>query len=989
MRISSRAIQAAILSVLATTSATGLAQAAGEQPLQIDIPAQSLAEALKALAEQGDLQIVFAAESVKNHVSPHVVGQMDVARALQLLLQGTELEYVFTGQAYVVRSRKREPQHSAPAGDFTSRVPTAGGMHAAGLSQARERVELEEVVVTGSHIRGLTSGSTSPVITFDREELARGGYVATQDVFAKLPQNFSGFTTATGMQTGYYTTNQIDLRGLGAESTLTLVNGRRVSRAAGAEGRSVDISMIPVSAIERIDVLTDGASALYGSDAVAGVVNIVLRRDFEGAETSLHYTENSADASGYMVSQVFGTSWQSGRVLIAGQYDEHDALSYRGLGVTTSDLRSRGGGDYRYFGLGSPGTVYSAGFFAGAPFTSLTGPNGEPVYSVALPAGDGRNLQIGDLALNETTFTDILMDDLSPQTESASAYLTVEQELGPVTLFADAVASRRRYELGGMGPVAYLFVPESNAFSPFDEPVLVAYQMEEFNRPSSWENTGWLANLGARGAIGSSDWTWEIVGTLSRDESDGASLAYDTQRMNERLASADPAVAFNPFGDGSGQSPGVVDELLTRRFTKARTAAEQVTALTQGSLLQLPAGALRLALGAQYRNDEMETLRGGEGLVTETRFALQSQRSRAVFAEAYVPLAGGAISRPGLHELGLSAAARYEDYDVFGSTFDPKLGLLWRPHTDLVVKTNWGTSFRAPSLRELYYPANVNNNVSIFDPRAPGGARNVFARLVLGGNPNLEPETADTFTIGAEYRPAWLPGARLSIYHYRTDYEKRVRGSGDGLTQELLLEFEDSLPPGVVVRDEAGNLVQISTAYVNSARTKLAGYDFSAGYTWAPGRWGSFDLSLAGTLMDTYEDQIVPGAPIQEQAGAVGWPAKWRGRAALSWSLQSWTASITVQHIDGLTVIDTDPRIVDRSVSSQTTTDVQVGYTPRNAESALLRGLSVRAGANNVFDEPSPFVDGPYNFGLGTQNFVIEGRSLYLRLTKAFGAAAR
>jgi len=208
--------------------------------------------------------------------------------------------------------------------------------------------------------------------------------------------------------------------------------------------------------------------------------------------------------------ETFGNNWGSGQFLVTAQYDEKQALRTRELGITTVDFRARGGGDFRQPGFGSPGTVLPLGVFAGQPFTTLTGPNGEPVFSTSLPPGDGRNLQLDQLGLNQVNYTDAVATDIAPHEHNTSIYGTVEQDLGAVTLFADAAYSDRVSRLRTVNAFTYIYVPQSNAFSPFHEDVLVGYEFADFG-PIAYvvDNTGWFADLGVRGVFGPKEWTWD------------------------------------------------------------------------------------------------------------------------------------------------------------------------------------------------------------------------------------------------------------------------------------------------------------------------------------------------------------------------------------------------------------------------------------------------------------------------------------------------
>ena len=962
------------LAIALTHAAPVHAQNVGETR-NYAISSQPLSTALNQLALAADRQIMVPPELVRGRTAPALAGYYSFDVALKHLLTGSGLTYKKTDAATVIITR--EPPKS-------SRGPSKP-------STAVEKpvIEMTKVTVVGTLLRNVSP--TSPVITLDREDIERGGYVSVQDIMAKVPQNFAGQSAATGNLTGGNVgfTNQIDIRGLGSQSTLTLIDGRRISSAAGDEGRAVDINMIPVSAIERIDILTDGASALYGSDAVGGVVNIVLRKDFDGAESSLQYGSNKVGGNSSLFSQSFGHSWQGGRILGTLQYQKSDAVTSSRLGFDTQDYRSRGGGDFRIGGFGSPGTIYPAGFFQGLPFTSLTAVGGVPVYSAAIPAAqDGRGLRVDQLRLNEVNTTDFVSVDTLPAQNNASAYLDFEQELGAVTLFIDAAAARRRSHFLTNNYVSYLEVPSSNAFTPFNEDVLVGYELADFGPlPYSNASLGWFTNAGLRGAL-SGDWTWQAVGTVSSDRSKTSLTVPDEIELNMRLASSDPTYAFNPFGDGTGQSPGVIDALRQQVGYDGRTSQKGASVLFQGSVAELSGGALRLALGGEFHRESMRTTRTlGNGPVLDM-FRDASRHVAALFGEAYFPLVGNDNARRGVRELALSLAGRYERYSDFGETANPKLGVLWRPTDALVLKANWGTSFRAPSLRQLTFESAISPNIPVLDTKAPGGPATVFVDILQGGNPDLKPEKARTWTLSADYRLPWLIGAQLSADYFRTDYRERIRGSLDGLTYTTLLQYEDSLPSGIVVRDATGHLTSINNSNINSATTLIAGYDLAASYNWSFRR-NYFGLRASGTAFTKYEDSLVRGAPLRELGGKVGNPPKWRGRLDFSWSRDPWAASVALNHTDSEYNDGADPRIIRRDVSGLTTVDVQLSVSPRGDESGWANGLTLRLGANNLFDKRPPFVDGAEYSGFDAKNHPPDGRMVYVRLSKAFGGAGQ
>lgn len=973
-----RAISFAVALALFGAGSTVQAQPAPSR--NFHIAAGTLEEALNQFTTQSGLQVLYDPALVQGHRVAGYDAAAPARTALDTLLKGSRLIYEFTDATTVVIKRAPVPPAGEPKRNNAESPKTAED----------EVLRLGNVTVVGTLLHNVSP--TSPVLTIDRVDIERGGYTSVQDVMAKVPQNFAGQTSGTSFFTGgnMGSTNQIDLRGLGAGATLTLVDGRRISSGAGDFGRAVDVDMIPVSAIERIDILTDGASALYGSDAVGGVVNIVLRKDFEGFDTALQYGRDQTGSNSTLFNQAFGHHWEGGHLLGSVQYERRDPIRAQDFGVgNTLDLRSKGGGDFRIPGLGVPSTVLPLGYFDGLPFTTLVGPDGAPVYSAALPSGqNGRALRLDQLGLNGMNTGDLSVPYLLPRQKNVSAYLNVEQSLGAVTLFADLVAAQRNNEALAGANVNYMVVPTSNAFTPFREDVMVGYQFPELGaQGNKSRNRGWFAHAGLRGEF-SGDWTWEALTTFSKDRSRVSTDDINQTELNRRLASSDPSIAFNPFGDGSGQSPGVIDAIRARTITESSTDLKGVSALTQGSVIQLPGGALRLAVGGEYREESMHSRQAGPDTPSAEDYPGPPRHVGALFAETYLPLVGKDNARPGVRELAFSAAVRAEHYSDFGDTTNPKVGLLWRPAESLSLKANWGTSFRAPSLQDLNLPAAVSSNYPVYDPHAPGGPATVYIDLLQGGNPHLQPEKATTWTIAAEYRPAWLDGAHVSVDYFHTNYRDRIRGSLDGLDETSLLQYEDSLPPGIIVRDASGRLKSISITSINSAETRIAGFDFATGYDWSVGGH-YFNAFAAGTLFDYYEDRLIRGAPVRDLDGKVGNPPKWRGRLGLNWSHDAWGGSVSASYTDSEYNDGADPRIVRRDVASLTTVDMQLSYSPTNPESALLRDVTVRFGINNLFDRRPPFVDGAANLGFDARNFPPQSRMIYVRLAKSFGGTSR
>lgn len=935
-----------------------------------DIPAQPAAEALNAFARQSGWRILFPYDAVAGRQTRAVSGAMSNEAALERLLADTGLIVALREDGVITLcvgedgrcagARQGQDQRGM---ESTSSLPVAS---------------MDAIVVVGTRIGN--SQPTSPVITLTRDDMDRAGAVTAADALRLIPQNFSGVNSSsaniTGGNIGF--TTQADIRGLGPQSTLTLVNGRRVSAAAGGGGSAVDLGLIPAVAIERIEVLTDSASALYGSDAIGGVVNFVLRQSYDGLEMSARNDWSEADAHAWSTNLAVGRSWDGGSFVGGVHLLQRDSLRFDRIGIVSSDFTAFGGGDFRSSLAGTPGNVLPLGFQYGLPFSTFAGQGGSPVFVAAIPVGqDGTNLSVADFRQNDVNMGSFVPNDLTPENRQAAAYLNVRQSLGNVNVFADVVLSRRRHIAEAIS-LDLLYVPATNAFSPFEEDVFIGYIFDDprFSRFSN-ESKGGSLSAGAEGAL-AGGWSWRLFGTYSRDDSETAASVMDSVALMGALATSDAALAFNPFGDGIEQSPAVVDSILSEVVSYGVSGLRSLNAESKGTLFRLPAGNAEVALAFEHRE---EWLRSGYRLqgTSDNDDVHGDRQVSALAAEMLLP-----VVRAGDRELDLSFAGRWDRYDDFGATFNPRIGTRWKASDVLSFKASWGTAFRAPSLRQLYAAVAVSPVVQVVDPNAPGGPAVVFADVVQGGNPDLREETAETWSATVELRPRALPGFQAGLTWYRIDYRDRIRGALDGLDMTSFLSFEPALPPGLIERDAGGNLERITLVDINSASTLVEGLDLSTIWRLDFAR-GSVQATGAVTYYTRYWDQLIAGDAERTLSGRVGNPARWRGRLGFSWLSGNWSATALAHHVDGLVNEDPDFRIVSRSVGSQTTADFQIGYDFGIQPRPWRNGLSVRLGVANAFDRLSPFVDGQQYAGVDPQNFRVDGRSVYLQVAKQFG----
>lgn len=953
--------------------------ACAQEARRFDIPAGPLAEALTAFATQSDRQILFAGDLLAGRRSAGLSGVYTPEAALQRLLAGSGLEAVQTRPGvFLVRAAE------AAAGPV--------------------EVAVEDVVITGTLLR--SGDPASPVTVLDRAALERRGLGTVAEALTDLPQNYAGSGTPIVQMTSadrqgsnaVYATG-VNLRGLGPASTLTLVNGRRMA-GTGFRGEFGDVSALPSAAVERVDVLLDGASALYGADAVAGVVNVVMRRRFEGHESGLRVSAARGGAEDLIVSHLAGTDWGSGSAYLSYEQQESGALSSLDRSYTADgDLRPFGGRDRRNL-FSAPGNILAYDAAVGG-FVSR--------YAIR-PGASGTAQGPADFAAGEANLQSLSLGmDLLPDLRRRSVYGRVRQDLGErIEVSGDLRYSRRSYDFAGAPSIGVLTVTAANPFfvSPDGSAShLVGYAFSDLGAPrQSGESESF--GLTAGGTL-DLDGGWRLDGYLAvaRERGEAAVEGRVHSRfLNEALGTTpdDPTTDyqaardgwFNPFGRGDANGPEVL-AFIGSGYSRARdrSRAESVNLLAEGPLWALPAGDLRLAAGVQLRREAFET-RSTAFLSTPAPVvtaAPEAERTvEAVFAEARVPLAGGEGGRPGLRALDLSLAVRHERYDDFGSTTNPKVGLVWSPAEGLTVRGSWGSSFRAASLPQT---RDAEATSVTFVPRADGSQ--VLSLYLYGGNADLQPETAETFTLGVDWRGAG--GLGLSLGYFDTDFTDRIaqpvtENLSGALTDPALAPFVTLVDPGADADDLA--LVQSyidrpdfafagvypATSYgaildgrwVNTGAVRVRGVDLAARY---PVSLGDHRLTFETTAswILGYDSRATPTATSRDMVGVVGYPVRLRARSGATWTRAELSAGLHWNHVAAYEDREGTP------IDAWNTFDAQLGWSP---ESGPAKGLRVALTVHNLLDEDPPFHDAPSGFGFDPGQASLLGRTVSLQLTR-------
>ncbi len=1015
----------------------------------ITIAPQPLASALQAFSEQSGLQVGFVSRIAKDL---HTQGARDArtpAEALNALLAGTTLEYRFVNaQTVVIREKgatKDTPvtmmhpsgsQNSAPMAIQLVRADEAAARQVMGAARKGETMaaaewpageqtgkDVSEVTVVGSRLGGVPVESAMPVKVITRDDIERSGASNIAQVLSLLPEvsmNNSGDrpdSSRPGAIGGTGSTNSttVQLRGLPLGSTLVLVNGRRVgssSSFAGLQSESFfDLTNVPLSMVERIEVLPYGASAVYGGDGLAGVVNIVLRRDAGGLEVRLR----ESAASGYGESQAnltWGQSWSRGSLTLSGSFIKNGTLDVVERALTADqDFRRFGGQDRRYTFVNSPGTVYSLAGCPAAPANCFSPSIGSRANLPGLnspfagiPANqDGTGLTPADfVATAGIVNTQSSPNHFFSASEATSITLRGRFDLTPtIELFGDVLYTRRNtppaeaslwLTRGTSGGI--FTVPASNPYNPFGVPVGVNVGQPRTGNYYSYEPEYLQPTLGLRG--GRSEWNWEVTSSLSRDLTHSVRLSTDQDAIAAALNSTDPATALNPFigNGGSFASQAVIDGLFTRPPSHFRGDLIQTNAFIRGPLATLPAGKMQAVFGAEWNREKLEYF----DAIVPTRLVAGTDDSYAAYTELRLPLiAGRGAGQANVPErLALSLALRADQSDRYDETgITDTIGLEFRPVPTLLLRTSYNSAFKPLSTYAAFRPLETSSGILIFDRLNNGYA--ITSMVSGGGVPDgIKPETSTSRTLGLLWTPRFLPGMQLSL----TGWDNRLRDRIPTGGAQFFVDNEEFFP-GHVIRTSSGSISQVIVTPVNIARTDMAGADFGLSWTLQT-RYGVFSPMLAATWTNKFDVQVTPSSPVVSLVGSPGtdsgisysttsWSPRWKGAVSLGWlNGDNVSATINSRYVGAYldpAAFATGPRAgTYQQLGDFWIADLNVELGVGNwlaPQNTWLSATRLSLGALNVFNKLPDFCNACLS-GYDAQQYDIRGRFAYAELKFSF-----
>lgn len=966
-------VRGAVIAILALS----VAPYAWAQQKTFDIPVNDAVKTIPEFARQAGVQIVAPADDLAGIKTPELKGAMDAREALQLLLIGTGLE-VASDTGSIITLKKIPVAQSG-----TARVD-----------------ELTEVIVTGSRLKRVDAASPNPVTVLTREKLDRSGAANLTDAIRNIlpiqSNSVTDFSNTGNVGTGQ---SNINLRGLGNGSTLTLINGRRFALSGNSRinaGNVYNINAIPLGAIDRIEVLKDGASAIYGSDAIAGVVNLILRKDYNGTEARVYYN-NTFDTDSRIVNGALTTGFSNDRgsgVITIETYKQNEMMASDRDFSASADQRSRGGLDVRV-SPGLRGTVYA---MPGQTLPGVFLPNGQPATFAAVPANqNGIGLTAADFAATAGVVDVMNQNDYEntvPVRDTVNIMGVFDYRLSDaVTLFGQvAYSNTDSHALIHNAAEVYLgqvTIPAGNPYNPFGVDVRIEKNLsQELGigvRSNDYNDYGVVAGL--RGPL-IGGWEWESAFNYGQSTVNNGFNPYNRNRGLANALATDPAVAYNWFGDaGAGpvNDAAKINNLRGNEIGKGIGDLSMVDLSLRGPLFHLFGNQLQAAIGAEYRKDSYEQSYISDATLPTDTFTgvIQQQRrtTKSVFAEVEVPLVTADQNVPFVRNLELSLAGRYEDLGPYGTTSDPRVGLRWQLSPSLLLRTSWGTSFRAPAADQVgSAPLVVSRSVA--DPLRGNQVYSfvTYEPTDLG----LQPETSDNFSAGLVFEPSALEGLSVSLDYYLIDYkDKFTYLFPDNAVRYP--EFSRYVTRGApsaqdIANGYAGPITSMQLGYVNLASTKVSGIDFDVSYTWDTAL-GRFNYSLLGTHTLQFDESFGPDSAVIERVGEHLYPKKWQGNTSLFFTRGNFDAGVTFRYVhsyhnSGFGIFN-PPREIDATKEF----DVQAGYR-------LPWDMRFTAGVINIFDRDPPFFYAPVfysgNFGYDNTLTSPRGATYYMSLRKGF-----
>lgn len=933
-----------------------------------------------------------------------------------------------------------------------------------------DTVELERVETTGSRLSQVDIEGAQPVTVIDRDDIERIGLNDLGDVIRQLP-SITGSPLSTRTNNGGNGATLVDIRGMGSARTLVVINGKRDITGG-------DFSLIPIAAVERIEVLKEGAAAIYGADAVAGVVNIITRQDFSGAQlqaqfgASLETTDNpgaaaindprasGTDGDTKRVSFVFGDSSDKGSFLVGVEYNEQDPVfqgninspQFRNTLTVTAAGREflLNGGNRAIFDCLDAGVCTdTAGSSAalGGRFLFFDNDGVTQDLTRDLNTGDirpwnGSTDQYNYAPVNfiQTPFerTNLfvqgdydLFDNVEAYIEARYSNRRSSQFLAPVPYFLGFGDPGFQFPDGGVG------VSADNVFNPFGQDlntttnlIFIGRRVAEGSRTFEQTNNNIQINSGLRGDFGdfAPTWTWDVSWNWGRqDRNDTDFGQFSGARVNQALGPSfinDQGVAtcgtpdqplpgcvpLNLFGGFGTITQEMLDFIEFDLNDVVVSKLQMANATFAGDLFDLPGGPLSAAFGYEFRKESLtvtpdsgkasDAVTGNTFGPTAGEFDVDS-----LFAEINVPLLSGV---PGAELLELGAGIRYDDFSTIGSTTNVMFTMRWQPFQGVLVRGSFAEVFREPSIGNLFssqgdsFPSfqdicsngSLNNpDVNLYDTLTPeqqarctaqgvpaGGffQNNAQPRTRVGGNPNLDPESGETWTVGIALAPEFMPGFSFTADYWDIDLDDAITAiAAQSVVETCILQGVQSLCDDIS-RNPLSSEATIQALTTNIGNESASGMDFTFNYNTNTGI-GLFDTRLLVTWVESRTSTVlntVQGAGFFNNQNGLpeGVIPEWKAQWTIDWSYGNFGASTNIEWLDSTTE---RTNFGNTKIESETYVDLTVRYN-------LPWGTQISGGITNILDNDPPFIVQGFNANTDSDTFRMLGRSWFARVTHNF-----
>jgi iron complex outermembrane recepter protein len=876
-------------------------------------------------------------------------------------------------------------------------------------AQTAQPQKVEKVEVTGSNIKRVDNESATPITIISREDIVKSGATSLNEVLQNITSSgVGGFSeTNTNLSSGGGSAG-ISLRGLGLSYTLTLVDGRRVAPSGfgGATGVATftDVNGIPLASIERIEILRGSASAIYGADAVGGVINIILRRDFKGGEVTVFGgMTQRRDGEELRANMAYGFGdLASNKFNVVAAFDYYKRERIRSVDRTYGKsgdgtlLDPDLGVDTRSL-TGNPGTFRTGTVGANGAFTA----NGPWRAMPNCPTIDKVPASPGATEDQYCVFNFLQFWDLVPPAERAGGLVKANLEISPsLSAFARIIANTNNTVFNvAPTPLPSGVISATAPGNSLGQTYQYLYRITAGGPRVNDQTTDFFsAVVGLQGQLGRFDWQAALNSSRTKNQNDGSGYA-----NTAKIAAASAAGLLKPYEFALNPSAErAAAEAITASYTRiGKAKSDSVDAKISGDVFNLPAGPLAAAFGVEFRREsisdrcitpECTAGPGGTSLITgaNTTAAGGKRDINAQFVELRAPVWSG---------LDVSVAARRDAYDgksdpdangvVRSGKYDrvtPQYSVEFRPVKQVLLRGVVGEGFKAPTLFEAYQATSesFNNGVAYRDQRrcpvtaAREDCGSTQVRNLRGGQPELKPEISKNYTFGFVFEPT--ADMSLSVDTWRIDLDETI-----GLPSVSRLLAREAAAGGspLVTRNPAssadtargipGSISFITLTYANLGQTKISGTDAQFAYSYRTAEWGRFRLDTTMSYLHSYKQAPEPGVALVQYVGTWEIP-RFRTASRLNWVRGPWE-SIWTWRYTGKHAQELQNTALDK-VKAESYHDLSVLYTG-------FKNLSLGVGVRNVFDKQPSFANGDsqnYSYAFGDPR----GRGYWLSATYKF-----